>query len=86
MTRERLPSRRSAELVDFDHAGRRWTATVGRFPDGRVAEIFLDTPKASALGEIAADAAIVASTALRSPRSAMPSRAATLGRSGPRWT
>jgi len=64
--RERLPDRRSAELVDFDHNGRRWTACIGRFADGRVAEVFLDTPKASAIGELAADAAIVASLALQS--------------------
>jgi len=64
--RERLPGRRGAELFDFEHGGRRWTATIGRFADGRVAEIFLDTPKVSALGEIAADAAIVASIALQS--------------------
>jgi hypothetical protein len=64
--RERLPNRRAAELIDFGHAGRKWTATVGRFADGRIAEVFLDTPKASAIGELAADAAIVASLALQS--------------------
>jgi hypothetical protein len=63
--RERLPDRRAAELVDFTHAGRRWTATIGRFPDGRVGEVFLDTPKASAIGEIAADAAVAASIAFQ---------------------
>ena len=64
--RERLPNRRAAELFDFEHGGRRWTATIGRFADGRVAEIFLDTPKVSAIGELAAEAAIVASLALQS--------------------
>jgi hypothetical protein len=54
------------ELVDFDHNGRRWTLTIGRFSDGRVAEIFLDTAKGAAVGELAADAAIVASLALQS--------------------
>ena len=53
--RERLPNRRVSELVDFEHGGRKWTLTVGRFADGRVGEVFLDTPKASAIGEIAAD-------------------------------
>ena len=61
--RERLPNRRVSELVDFEHGGRRWTLTVGRFADGRVGEVFLDTPKASAIGEIAADAAIAPSVA-----------------------
>jgi hypothetical protein len=64
--RERLPNRRAAEKFDFEHGGRKWTATIGRFPDRRVAEIFLDTPKLSAIGELAAEAAIVASLALQS--------------------
>ena len=46
--RERLPNRRVSELVDFEHGGRKWTLTVGRFADGRVGEVFLDTPKANA--------------------------------------
>ncbi len=29
--RERLPDRRGAELIDFEHGARRWTATIGRF-------------------------------------------------------
>jgi hypothetical protein len=37
--RERLPSRRVSELVDFEHGGRKWTLTVGRFADGRVGEV-----------------------------------------------
>jgi ribonucleoside-diphosphate reductase alpha chain len=61
----RLPDRRGAELVDFVHDGRRWTATAGRFDDGRVAEIFLDNCKHSPLAEMAAEAAIVASIALQ---------------------
>jgi hypothetical protein len=64
--RERLPNRRAAEMFDFEHGGRKWTATISRFRDGRVAEIFLDTPKVSAIGELAAEAAIVASLALQS--------------------
>ena len=64
--RERLPNRRPAEMFDFEHGGRRWTATISRFAYGRIAEIFLDTPKVSAIGELAADAAIVASLALQS--------------------
>ncbi len=63
--RERLPNRRRAELIDFEHDGRRWTATIGRFADRRVAEIFLDAPKASPIADMAAAAAIVASLALQ---------------------
>ena len=65
MSRWRLPDRRGAELIDFVHDGRRWTATVGRFADGRVAEIFLDNCKHSPLAEMASEAAIVASIALQ---------------------
>jgi hypothetical protein len=65
MMREPLPNRREAELLDFEYSGRRWTVTIGRFPDGRVGEVFLDTAKASAIGEIAADAAVAASIALQ---------------------
>jgi hypothetical protein len=66
MTRERLPNRRLSEVVDFQHDGRRWTLTIGRFSDGRLAELFIDAAKTSALSEIAADAAIIASLALQS--------------------
>jgi hypothetical protein len=64
--RDRLPNRRAAEMFDFEHGGRKWTATISRFPDRRAAEIFLDTAKVSAIGELAAEAAIVASLALQS--------------------
>jgi hypothetical protein len=64
--RERLPNRRAAELVDFEHAGRRWTVCVGRFDDGRIAELFLDAAKTSPLVELAQESAIVASLALQS--------------------
>jgi hypothetical protein len=63
--RERLPDRRAADLVDFEHDGRRWTATVGRFSDGRIAEIFLDAPKESPLVELAQHGALAASLALQ---------------------
>ena len=56
--RERLPNRRAAELIDLEHGGRRWTVTVGRFVDGRVAEIFLDAAKESPLVELAQESAI----------------------------
>jgi hypothetical protein len=65
MTRQRLPDRRGAELIEFEHGGRRWTATVGRFEDGRLAEVFLHAPKDSPLLALAQDAAIIASIALQ---------------------
>jgi hypothetical protein len=64
--RERLPDRRSHELVNFEHGGFRYTAGIGRFPDGRLAEIFLNSPKIGTHVETTAkDAAIVASIALQ---------------------
>ena len=65
MTREDLPPRRGADVVTFEHEGRRWTATAGRFADGRLAEIFLDAPKESPLADAAREAAILASIALQ---------------------
>jgi hypothetical protein len=87
MTRERLPNRRTAELLDFEHNGRKWTATFGRGADRKILEIFLDTPKASSVGELAADAAIVASLALQSGCPLQTLRHALRGRdSGPLGT
>jgi hypothetical protein len=63
--RERLPNRRKAELRDFTHDNRRWTLTVGRFDDGRVAEVFLDAPKTSPIAEMAQDISLIASVALQ---------------------
>ena len=65
MMRERLPDRREAELVDFAHNGHCWTATVSRFPDGQVAEVFIDGPKEAPIVELAQESAIVASLALQ---------------------
>ena len=65
MERERLPDRRGCELVAFEHGGRRWTACVGLFDDGRPAEIFIEGPKDSPLLALARDAAILASIALQ---------------------
>ena len=66
LERERLSDRREAELADFGHAGRRWTVTVGRFADGRIAELFIDGPKEAPIVELAQESAIVASLALQS--------------------
>jgi ribonucleoside-diphosphate reductase alpha chain len=65
MARARLPDRRDAEAIAFEHDGRRWTATFGRFPDGRLAEVFLDAPKESPLAEAARESALLASLALQ---------------------
>jgi ribonucleoside-diphosphate reductase alpha chain len=60
--RRRLPNRRGHELVDFAHAGISYTAGVGRFEDGSLAEIFLNTRKhVTAVDLNARDAAVAAS-------------------------
>jgi hypothetical protein len=78
--RERLPDRRKAELRDFEHGGRRWTVTFGRFADGRVAEVFLDGAKESPLVELAQESALAASLALQSGCSIETLRHALAGR------
>jgi hypothetical protein len=65
MQRRRLPDRRGAELIDFMHAGQKWTASIGRFKTGELAEVFLSGPKLSALVEMAAESAIVCSICLQ---------------------
>src|SRR3984885_14199376 len=79
--RERLPDRRGAELVDFEHGGRKWTATFGRFADGRIAELFIDGSKEAPIVELAQESAIVASLALQSGCALETLRHALAGRS-----
>jgi hypothetical protein len=65
-TRETLPNRREREGFDFEHAGVKYTACVGRFNDGRVGEIFLSTTKAGTdVDAIARDAALLFSLAVQ---------------------
>lgn len=64
--RERLPDRREHDVVEFDIDGVEYRASVGRFDDGRIAELFLDGPKiGSAASTAARDGAIAASLALQ---------------------
>jgi hypothetical protein len=65
MTREHLPERRSAEVITFDHGGRRWTASCARFDDGRLAEILIDATKESPLASATCETAIIVSLALQ---------------------
>src|ERR1700730_19397896 len=65
-SRRRLPNRRGHELVDFEHGGIRYTAGIGRFEDGTLAEIFLNTAKhGTAIDTNARDAAVAASLLLQ---------------------
>ena len=64
--RQRVPNRRGHMLLDFEHGGIRYTAGVGRFEDGRLAEIFLNTRKhGTAIDVNARDAAVAASLLLQ---------------------
>jgi hypothetical protein len=66
MTRQRPPNRRASENFDFEVDGLRFTATVSRFPDGRIAELFLNSNKiGNATDTNARDSAIVLSFALQ---------------------
>ena len=66
MTRMRLPNRRPAETFDLQAGGLGYTCTIGRFPDGRLAEIFLANHRRDSDADTAArDSAIVCSLALQ---------------------
>jgi len=45
--RERLPNRRAAETFEIEVNGLRYTATVSRFADGRIGELFLTNHKSN---------------------------------------
>jgi ribonucleoside-diphosphate reductase alpha chain len=64
--RQRLANRRASEIFALECAGLNYLATVSRFPDGRIGEIFLSNHKAGSAADTAArDAAIACSIALQ---------------------
>jgi hypothetical protein len=66
MTRERLAHRRASENFTFEIDGLRFTATVSRYPDGRISELFLNNHKYGNQSDTnARDAAIVFSFAVQ---------------------
>ena len=66
MTRQRLPHRRLAETFELEVAGLRYVCTVGRFDDGRLAELFLSNHKSNSTADTSArDSAIVFSIAVQ---------------------
>jgi hypothetical protein len=66
MPRERLPDRHATENFDFIWNRIPFTASISRYPDGRLGEIFLASNKAgSHLDATARDAAVVCSIALQ---------------------
>jgi hypothetical protein len=66
VSRQRLANRRPHWLYRFECAGQTYTGGIGRFDDGRIAEIFINGAKVGSAAEAnAQDAAIVASLALQ---------------------
>ena len=66
MNRERLPNRRAAETFGVEVGGLRYVATVGRFADGSIAELFLSNHKSNSAADTnARDSAIVFSFAVQ---------------------
>ena len=64
--RERLPDRRASETFGFECNGLVYIATISRFADGRLGEVFLTNNKAGSAADTAArDSAIVCSIALQ---------------------
>src|SRR5262249_52778854 len=65
-SRQRLPQRRIAETFDLQINGLRYTATIGRFPDGRIGEVFIQNSKPGSTSDsYSRDGAIAASLALQ---------------------
>lgn len=66
MTRERLSNRRASETFEITAGGLNYRATVSRFDDGRVAEVFISNHKVGSQADTAAkDSAVVCSIALQ---------------------
>jgi hypothetical protein len=66
MGRQRLLNRRAAETFEIEVGNLRYTATIGRFENGGLAEIFLqNTKSASQSDNNARDSAVAASLALQ---------------------
>jgi hypothetical protein len=66
MTRELLPNCRRAETFSFYHEGVKYHASVGRFSDNSIAELFLNAGKiGSPVHNMARSAAVVFSISRR---------------------
>ena len=64
--RQRLPDRRPCESFAFQCAGLAYVASISRFPNGDLAEIFISNHKAGSDADSACkDSAVVASIALQ---------------------
>jgi ribonucleoside-diphosphate reductase alpha chain len=64
--RKRLPNRRPSETFQFEVGGLHYDATISRFEDGQLGEIFLASNKAGSQADTAArDSAILVSLAFQ---------------------
>ena len=64
--RQRLKDRRACESFDLEVDGQHFTATVGRYADGTIGEIFLQSRNPGSQSDAnARDAAVAASLALQ---------------------
>jgi hypothetical protein len=65
-TRQRLPDRRLCESISFECGGLAYVASISRFPNGDLGEIFISNHKAGSDADSACkDSAVVASIALQ---------------------
>jgi hypothetical protein len=81
--RQRLPNRRQHDVAEIEHGGFLLTVGVGRYADGRLGEVFIDTHKGgTALDTILRDSAILVSLALQAGVDSTSIRAA-LAPTGP---
>jgi hypothetical protein len=79
MTRHRLPNRHPCESLCFPHGGMNYTASIARYSDGKLAEIFISNHKCGSDADAAAkDSAVVCSLALQHGVSAETIRRALL--------
>ena len=64
--RERLSNRRSSISYTFECEGLRYHATISRFDDGRIGEVFISNTKPSSQSDVnARDAGVAASLAFQ---------------------
>lgn len=70
-TRKKLPARRKSEVIELSHVlsngnSQQYFASVGRYADGSIGEIFLDMGRQSnEVANLARDAALILSIALQ---------------------
>jgi hypothetical protein len=64
--RQKRPDRRAIEIADFEHGGQKYSAAISRFPNGKIAEVFLSSGKYGAAVHLhAQDSAVLCSLALQ---------------------